>query len=401
MSSGPGERLETLGEGFSWRRDRLEWPLTTDVGDGLDGVVAAETRVCWLDPTSGILLYRGVPVEALIAAPDFEATVGLLIGATGDEVDEVRRGLRASRQLPTAVLELIADQPRSTHPTRLLRAAVSALGCHEMTAADDLAGGEHWREPRIVGQVVALVAAVAAHRRGSAAPPPPSPATSLAAGLVAVLGGGQPTAAAVRALDLLWVLYAAHGMDAPTFTSMVVASCHADPYSNVVAGLSAMRGRRQGGVGEAVLDQVLPLAGPDQARRWVAATVAAGGRVAGFGHRHYRMPDPRVAPLRKEVALLARSLGREELFVVARAVEDAATRALAGRGVHVNINFYAALLFHLLGADAALVPCLFAAGRMAGLVALVRESMGSIRLHRPRLAYVGEPPRPLPSRWAR
>jgi citrate synthase len=138
-----------------------------------------------------------------------------------------------------------------------------------------------------------------------------------------------------------------------------------------------------------VLDQLLGFDNSEHARQWVQSTMRSGERIAGFGHRHYRMPDPRVVILRKEVAAVARRQGREELFAIARAVEDEATRQLAPRGIHININFYAALLFHLLGADGPLIPCLFAVARMAGLVALVRESLDQIRLFRPLSRYVG------------
>jgi citrate synthase len=185
------------------------------------------------------------------------------------------------------------------------------------------------------------------------------------------------------------VLYAAHGLDAPTFTSMIVASCLADPYANFVAGLSALRGPNTGGAAETVLEQLLPLEGPTAAAAWARATIHDGGLVAGFGHRVYRMPDPRVVVLRKEVAAAARDRGRSDLFEVARAVEGAATAALAPRGVFMNVNFYGALLFHLLGADPALVPCLMAVGRTAGTAALVREALETIRLYRPLSRYVG------------
>jgi citrate synthase len=262
------------------------------------------------------------------------------------------------------------------------------MGCHELTVDDDLAGEEQWHELRVVGQTAALVAEICRHRAGLRSKPPRE-GCSLAEGVLAALMDREPREEEIRALDLLWVLYAAHGLDAPTLTSMIVASCHADPYSNFVANLSALRGPKTGGAAEAVLDQLLPLADPKSARDWVRSTIESGEIVAGFGHRAYRMPDPRVVVLRKEVAGMARTRGRSDLFEVARAVESEATSALAPRGVHINVNFYGALLFHLLGADPQLVPCLMAIGRMAGTAALVREALETIRLYRPLSRYVG------------
>jgi citrate synthase len=386
-------RIKTLSAAFDWRAERIDWPVTTDVGPGLAGVVAAETRVMWLDPSSGQLAYRGVPIEALASPADFEETAYLLINGRTPEEDplglaEFRRQVRSSRTLPPDVVDLVRSLDSATHPTRALRAGVSAVGCHELSVDDDLAGERQWRELRVVGQVAALVGEICRHRRGLA-PREAEDGCSLAEGVLSALNNRKPETDEVEALDLLWVLYAAHGFDAPTFGSMVVASCLADPYYNLVAGLSALRGPKTGGAAESVLDQLLPLENTAQAESWVAQTLDDGGVIAGFGHRTYHMPDPRVVILRKQVAAMARSRGHAGLFEIARAVEGAATRALAPRGVHVNVNFYGALLFYLLGADAPLVPCLVAVGRMAGTAALVREALGSIRLYRPLSRYVG------------
>ena len=394
-------KLRTLSSAFDWRAAKIEWPVTTDVGPGLAGVVAAETRVMWLDPSSGQLAYRGVPVDSLANQADFEEVAHLLIagkgpGGNSQGLADFRRQVRSSRLLSRDVLELIRSLDPATHPTRMLRAGISAVGCHELTVDDDLSGSRQWRELRVVGQTAALVSAICHHRVGRE-PRQPEPGCSLAEGVLTALNDRPPTADEVRALDLLWVLSAAHGLDPPTFTSMIVASCLADPYYNIVAGLSALRGPKTGGAAEAVLEQLLPLRDPFEAEAWVAQTLADGGTIAGFGHHAYRMPDPRVVVLRKEAASMARTHGRGELFEVARTVEVAATGALAPRGVYINVNFYGALLFHLLGADAPLVPCLVAIGRMAGTAALVREALDGIRLYRPLSRYVGTAERRLSS----
>ncbi len=392
--------IHTLGHGFDWCASSLQWPVTTDVGGGLSGVIAAATRVMWLDPSSGRLAYRGVPIEVLAHQPDFERTAFLLI--TGQPADEdpgafhvFRGGLRSSRILPDDVLGLIETFPRSIHPTRVLRAGVSAMGCHELDVDDHIDGRSLWSELRIVGQVASLVSHIVDYRRGRPAFVA-DPDTSLAESVLQALAGRDPSDEERQALDLLWVLYAAHGLDAPTFTSMVVASCLADPYYNVVAGLSALTGRHQGGAGEHIVEQLLTLEDPQSATRWVHSTLAQGGVIPGFGHRAYRMADPRAVVLRKAAASLARQMGQGKLYEVARAVEEAATLALAPRGIFVNINLYGALMFHLLGAQPAEIPCLIAAARVAGMVALVRETLHDIRLYRPLSRYIGPSERAVP-----
>lgn len=392
--------IPTLGHGFDWSADHLEWPVTTDVGPGLAGVIAGSTRVMWLDPSSGRLAYRGVAIDTLAAAPDFEEVAFLLItGSTGAAdpaaLDRFRASLRSSRRLPPDVTALAEDLATSSHPTRVLRAGVSALGCHELDVDDDLGGGRHWQELRVVGQVASLAASIIDRRRSRE--PRTAPAdVSLAGFVLQALAGGDPAADDIRTLDLLWTLYAAHGLDAPTFTSMVIASCLADPYYTVVGGLSALRGPRQGGAGERALAALIELEDPAAARRWVQETLDSGGTIPGFGHSAYRMPDPRVVVLRKTAATLAGRHDRGHLFEVARAIEEEATRLLAPKGVFININLYGALLFHLLGAEPAEVPCLISVGRVAGIVALVRESLDSVRLYRPLTRYVGPSSRPVP-----
>lgn len=391
--------FDTLDPGFSWRSRDVEWPVTTDVGSGLAGVVAATTRVVWLDPSSGMLAYRGVPVEDLALGSDFEEVAHLLVAGASAETDpegfgEFRRLLRTSRRLPDDVVGLLEDMAPDTHPTRMLRAGVAAFGCHEMSVTDDLDGASQWRALRILGQVVGLVGAVARRRRGRPYRAPDE-GTSLAEGVATDLLGRTPAPHEVRSLDLAWVMYAAHGMDAPTFTSMIVASCLADPYANVVAGLSALRGSRYGGAAEQVVTQLEALGSQAEAEAWVDHVVSSGGRIAGFGHRSLSMPDPRVAVVRKSFASLARRVGRPHLVGIVRSVEIAATRLLAPKGVHVNLNLYGAPMFRLLGAEPAEIPNLVAAARTAGMVAMVREALDTIRLFRPLSRYVGPPERSL------
>jgi citrate synthase len=393
------KKLNTLNPAFDWRAAQVDWPVTTDVGPGLSGVIAAETRVMWLDPSSGQLAYRGVPVDSLANRADFEEVAYLLITGNTEADDPsglsaFRDQVRSSRYLPPGVETLIRTLDPDTHPTRMLRAGVSAVGCHELKVDDDLSGDRQWRELRVVGQTAALVAAICHHRAGRV-PHDPEPGCSLAEGVLAALNNRTPTPDEVRVLDLLWVLFAAHGFDPPTFASMIVASCLADPYYNIVAGLSGLRGPKTGGAAEVVLEQLLPLRDSTAAENWVERTLAEGGVIAGFGHHAFRMPDPRVVVLRKETAALARARGRDDLFEVARTVESLATAALAPQGVFINVNFYGALLFHLLGVDPPQVPCLIAVGRMAGTAALVREALDGIRLYRPLSGYVGVPERRL------
>lgn len=398
---GRRSRFASASPDFSWRADRVDWPVTSDVGPALRGAVACSTALTWIDPARNALCYRGIPIVEVAHRFDFEATAFLLLdGRVPDEVPgecaAFRRRLGDSRSLHHNVVELVRTLPPDTHPTRLMRAGISALGCFELTADDDLSGTVHWEDLRIVGQMAELVRIVALHVGGR--PHTPCDFTvSLSAGVAGTLESawGEATEEqrreAARLLDLLWVLLADHGLDAPTFTGMVVGSCLSDPYYNVVSGLSALRGRHLGGAGERVLSQILARqeSGPDEARAWVRAMLGRGERIAGFGHRMYTGIDPRVGILRDEAARFAERVGHAQLFAVARAIEDEALAVLGPKGIHTNVNFYAALIVHLLGAPPSLVPCLYAVGRVTGIIARVREYLSHNRLFRPRARYVG------------
>jgi 2-methylcitrate synthase len=354
------------------------WPVTASVGPGLEGAVAATTRVSSVGER-GTLEIRGVPVEVLAGRASFEEVACLLIHGVRP-TEEMRDELRAGRHLPEGVAAMVCSLPRDTHPTRMLRAAVSALGCFEPPGED--------HGPRIVGQVAALAGVVARHRR-DLSPLRVEPGASIAERLTAAIADGPADRVLVEALDLCLVLYADNGMDAPTFCSMVVGSARADPYYNVVAGLSALRGPRVGGASELILRALLPIADATAARTWVRNRLDAGQRIPGFGHRVFRAPDPRVAILRERAEALAVRRGDRRLLDIARAVEEEAGARLETRGIHPNVNLYAAVIFHLCGADPEMLPCLIAVGRMAGLVARVGEYLAHNRLIRPLCRYVG------------
>jgi len=396
------------------RAEPLDWPVTCRVGPGLDGAIATETRVSCVDGETASLRYRGVPIEDLAGSVTFEEAAGLLIedirlSSPEETKREWRDRVRASRELPPEVEAIVRSLPSDTHPTRLLRAGVSALGCFELAPGDDLAGSQQWSDDRIVGQITALAAAVARHRRGQS-PKRTDPTHSLAEGLLTAIQDQTPSSDAVDTLDLCLVVCADQGMDAPTFTSMIVGSCEADPYYNVVAGLSALSGPRVGGAAEAILDAITAVDDEDDARRWVRQALSNGHPIPGFGHRVYRSIDPRVAILRERAHTFAThayaprvseadptatsGVSGEALLQIARAVEDEATQQLAPKGIHANVNIYASVLFHMLGAEPELVPCLIAAGRVAGLVARVREYLGQNRIFRPVSHYVGPAERP-------
>lgn len=385
-------KFDTLSPEFNWRPDQVDWPVTTDTAPGMSGVIACDTKVAWLNPNTGELSYRGIPIRELADQATFEEVAYLLVEGKHwkdrpEEFQSFCERLHRVRQMPVQILNIISSQSAKTHPTRLLRAAVSAIGCFEMTAKDTTED-THWEDVWIISQVAALVGNIARYRKGLR-PLISDYRQSLAKDMLYMILNAKPTKEQIRLLDLLWVLYADHGLDAPTFTGIIVGSTRADPYYNIVAGLSALRGRLQGGTVERVMRMLLGLRDANVARAWTEAMLAKKYIIPGFGHRMYQHSDPRVDIIKKVIPEYAVTPEQKLLLEVAQTIEYTASKRLAEKGVFVNINFYSALLFHYLGVEPEMVPCFYAVGRMAGLVARVREYLKNNRLFRPRERYIG------------
>jgi citrate synthase len=246
-----------------------------------------------------------------------------------------------------------------------------------------------WEDVWIISQVAALVGHIARYRHGLK-PLITDYRQSLAKDMLYMILNTKPSNEQVRLLDLLWVLYADHGLDAPTFTGMVVASTEADPYYNIVAGLSALRGPLIGGAAERVIHMVSGLRDANVARAWTKGMIEKGYIIPGFGHRMYHKPNPRVDILRKLLPEFARSAEQKLLLEVASTIEKTAATALNPKGIYTNLHFHATLLFHFLGVEPEMVPCFYAIGRMAGLVARVREYLRDNRLIYPIERYTGK-----------
>ncbi|MDP8208627.1 MAG: citrate/2-methylcitrate synthase [Candidatus Electryonea clarkiae] len=387
-------KFDLFDKDFDWRSKQVEWPVTTPTSQGLSGVIASETKVAWANPNTGELFYRGIPVQELADSATFEEVAYLLVEGKHwtkypEEFQSFCFRLHRVRQMPVEILNLIAAQPADTHPTRLLRAAVSALGCFDIIPHDNLKAHHHWEDVWIISQVEALVGHIARYRKGLK-PLISDFRQSLAKDLLYMILNTRPTKEQVKLLNLLWILYADHGLDAPTFTGLVVGSTKADPYYNIVAGLGALRGPLIGGAAERVIRMFIRLRDANVARAWTEGMLAKGYIIPGFGHRVFRQPDPRVEIMRKYLPEFAKDPEQRLLLEVATSIEDTASFYLNPKGIYVNINFYSAVLFHFLGAEPEMIPCFYAVGRMAGLIARVREYLKNNRLYRPREKYTGK-----------
>jgi len=348
---------------------------------GLEGVVAAETRLSLVDGERGELVVAGLRLEQL-AQREFEAVVALLWEAAG-----VAAPPRVTAvALPAATLALLrAAAARGSDPMDALRMAAGTLA-----APDDLAAAR-----LLVGSFPTIVAAYARLTRGEE-PLAPRADLGLAANYLYMLRGEQPHAELVRALDVYLTTVADHGLNASTFTARVIASTNADFVSAVTGAIGALKGPLHGGAPGPALDMVFEIGDAARAEAVLRAKIARGERLMGFGHRIYKVRDPRADVLGAAAARMFTRAGDLKLYELARAVEATALRVLEetkpGRRLQTNVEFYTALLLHGLGLPTAFFTPTFAIGRVAGWTAHCFEQRAQGRLIRPQSLYVGRMP---------
>jgi len=349
---------------------------------GLDDVVAADTVLSEVDGQAGRLVIRGRSLDDLAGAARFEDVVQLLWdGFLKPLPDDLGPRLGAARA------EVFAEMgdTAALAPYDAMRALTARLDddADLQTAIKLLAAP-------------AVFATTALRRRAGLLPVPPDPSLGHAQDILRMLTGETPTIARASALDAYLVTVCDHGLNASTFAARVIASTGAGLVSAALGGLSALKGPLHGGAPGPVIAMLDAIGTPENARPWLEAALERGDRLMGFGHRVYRVRDPRADAL-KAAALRLSAAGSNARFALAEAVEAAALALLKerkpSRPLDVNVEFYTALLLEALGFPPDAFTCVFAMGRMAGWLAHAREQAMTGRLMRPQSRYLGPEPR--------
>ena len=355
---------------------------------GLDGVPAAETVLSHVDGERGELIIAGEHVANLAGKSSFEGvTARLWNGATGKSLSEanVRASLGAARERAFARLPDLLPATRGMSIVDGFRAAIAGL-CGEN-------GLEH--EATIVGAFPVIAGALVQHAKGHA-PIAPDPNASHAADTLRMLRDGKTEPREVAALDAYLVTVCDHGLNASTFAARVVASTQAGLTSATLAGLGALKGPLHGGAPGPVIAMLDAIAASGDAAGWISKELAAGRRIMGFGHRIYRVRDPRADVLKSVVRRLGPDGEAGRRLAFAETVEQAALAALKrakpDRVLQTNVEFYTALLLEAAGFPEEAFTCVFAAGRTAGWIAHAREQLATGRLMRPQSRYIGPVP---------
>ena len=356
--------------------------------DGLENVVAAETVLSEVDGQAGRLVIRGCELEALAGKVSYEAAARrLLDGFFPDLPDDLAPSLGAARAEVFGHVAALDAELLALTPMEAMRALTARIA-----DGDDLATAL-----RLIAAPAVFGAAVVRRQAGEGATAP-DPGAPHAADILRMLRGAPASEAEAKAFETYLVTVIDHGLNASTFAARVIASTRAGLASAVIGGICALKGPLHGGAPGPVIEMLDEIGSPARARAWIEAALDRGDRLMGFGHRVYKVRDPRADALKKAVRTLGeRSDVSPGRLAFAEAVEQAALAILKdrkpNRSLQTNVEFYTALLLEALAFPPPAFTCVFAMGRVAGWIAHAREQLAGGRLIRPQSRYVG--PRPL------
>jgi citrate synthase len=362
-------------------------------GKGLEGVVAARTKISDIDGQRGKLLYAGYDIADLAAHSSFEETAYLLHHLelpTRAELDQVTRALQTASAIDGLLVRLLEATADQTGPMTALRTAVSAAAVHDPDHGDESPEANLRKAHRLIAQTPQLVATYQRLRSGGSVVEPRGD-LSLAGNFLFALTGEEPDPGLAGEFDTCLVLYADHTMNASTFAGRVAAATLADMYAGATAAVATLQGPLHGGAIEQVRYMLDEIGTPDRASQWVKERLGGKQKVMGFGHRVYKTWDPRAVILREMAERIGKQLGDTRWYEISARIQET---VMEERGLFPNVDFYTASVYSALGIPPDLYTCLFAVARMAGWTAHIREQYADNRLIRPDSEYTGPPPRP-------
>lgn len=356
---------------------------------GLEGVIAGESEICFIDGYQGILSYRGYNIHTLADNGTFEEIIFLLWNGwlpKKAELEDLKRQLVAERPLPPQVVEFLRGVPQS-NPMDVLRTAVSMLSLYDAEAQDMSAEANQRKAVRLMAKTASIVTTYDRLRKGKAVVEG-DPALGFAANFLYTLTERRPDEIMERAFDVAMILHADHELNASTFAARVTAATLSDIYSSATSGIGALKGPLHGGANQDVIKWLLDLGTEEEAVERVKNTLARKVKIPGFGHRVYRTEDPRATHLRVLSEELGKRTGHEKLYRLSKRMEETIKNV---KGLLPNVDFYSASAYYSLGIPIDLYTPIFAVSRMSGWTAHVLEQYRNNRLIRPRAEYKGNP----------
>ena len=367
-----------------------------DFMPGLAGVPAATSSISDVDGERGILEYRGIRVETLCSDSSYlETTYLLLFGhlPSKSEFQQWTDDVTHHRRIKFRIIDLLKCLPETGHPMDALQAAVAALGMFYPGRNVKDVENNYWSAVRLVAKLPTIVAAWARLRHGDD-PIPPRDDLGFSENFLYMLTESATLPLWAQIFDDCLILHAEHTMNASTFTGLVTASTLADPYTVVASSIGALKGPLHGGANEEVVMMLREIGTTENARTYVERALQNKKKLMGFGHRVYKVKDPRATVLQELCRRLFTECGSSPLYDVAVEVERTAGESLNKKSIYPNVDFYSGIIYDKMGIDVDLFTPLFAMARVSGWLAHWLEQLRENKLFRPDQIYAGEHNRP-------
>jgi len=358
---------------------------------GLEGVPATHSAICDIDGRQGLLTYRGYTVGDLVGQSSFLETAYLLIWGelpTAAELRAFEHEVQMHRRVSFRIRDMMKSFPSQGHPMDALQASAASLGLFYSRRALDNPEYIVGAVVRLLAKIPTMVAAFQLIRKGQD-PIQPRDDLPYAANFLYMLTEREPDPMAARIFDACLILHAEHSLNASTFSARVTASTLTDPYAVVASAVGTLAGPLHGGANEDVLTMLEEIGSEDRVEAWLDQAIASKQKIMGFGHREYKVKDPRAVILQKLAEELFDRFGHDPLYDLARRLEQAAATRLGPKGIYPNVDFYSGLVYRKLGIPEDLFTPIFAIARTAGWLAHWKEQLGANRIYRPSQIYTG------------
>ncbi len=359
---------------------------------GLEGIIATETSISYLDVDHEEIVVRGYNLLDLARQRTYVDVVGLLVhGVLPDEREraEMERQLLAAADVPAELWQILRLLPRQMDAMDRLRTAISALGGWDQAANSANPEQDRTSGLRVIAQSATIVANLLRVAEGHE-PLVPDQRRSYPENFLWMITGREPSQAEIRAFDQTLIAYSEHELPNSTFAARVIASTLADLYGALTGAVASLKGPLHGGANEAVMEMLLEAGDEEGLERLIRAKLERKERIMGFGHRVYmRRMDPRAQLLKETLAQLVAERGDPEGEKLLRMCQRGEDVMRSEKGLFPNLDYYAAPVYWVLGIPIDLYTPIFFAARTAGLVAHVIEQHAHNRLFRPRVLYTG------------
>lgn len=358
---------------------------------GLEGIPATQSSISYVDGQKGILEYRGIPIQELASQSTFLETAYLLIWnelPSQEVLDDFQHEIQYHRRLKYRIRDMMKCFPESGHPMDALQACAAALGLFYSKRALDDPTYIRAAVVRILAKIPTMVAAFQLMRKGND-PVQPRDDLGYAANFLYMLNEQEPDPLAARIFDTSLILHAEHTINASTFSAMVTASTLTDPYAVIASAVGTLAGPLHGGASEEVIDMLESIGSVENVRPYVEDRIARKEKIMGFGHRVYKVKDPRANILQQMAEQLFEKFGQDKYYDIAVELEKEVGERLGHKGIYPNVDFYSGLVYRKLGIPTDLFTPVFAISRAAGWLAHWKEQLGENRIFRPTQIYTG------------